>query len=336
MATAPRPAAAVPDRRGVAHLRPFRLAILSSLLLLAGLGQEAPTTRPATSPATAPTSSRARHDNLVAWLTIGGSSRDQARRQVGFKIDQYGWQGYIKFVADPAVRLMRAGGYKPRIVVCNPFGTLAGEAMQFDQRLHAEEGVAGVHPPLPWLHSGFEEAWASYLSANPDVEAICYLGTLDTDPDFVALEAPERRAEWIARFDASIRPALKTRMAVGFDASAVVKADRPAWGAMQMVRNLGTTVYVEARPIYPHLAGWPVIAIDTTYRRTDPARFPDSAAVGHLPNEQLGSTMLLFTSGTVEERKTRIRAAAAEGLDVSVPAGDVRWAMEAMASSPSD
>src|SRR5688500_14981308 len=311
-------------------MRPPRLVALALIVAFAATAGSAQD-RVATAPTTAPAGGQ--REDLVAWITIGGSNEDQSRRQVGWKLELWGWRGFIQRVVDPAVRHMRLKGFKPRIVVCNPFGTLEGEVMQFDQRLHAEAGVKDVHAPLPWLYDGFEEAWSSYLKANPDVEAICYLGTLDGDPDFAPFEKPGDPEKWLARFWSSVRPALAAGMAVGFDASANVKSESPAWAAMQLVRNLGTKVYVEARPTQRHLAGWPVIAIDTTYERTDPERFPEAAALGQLKNDQLGRTMLLITAGTVQEKYGRAMDHIAAGHDISVPHSDLEWAIKAIAAA---
>ncbi len=257
-------------------------------------------------------------DDVVSWITIGGSSRDQARRQVGWRIDQFGWRGFIERVVDPAVRAMRAQGVRPRIVLHNPFGTLANESMQFDQALHAEQGVVGVHPPLPWLRRGFEQAWRAWMRDNPDVQVICYFGSIRGDADFSSLEAPGRTGQWLARFWASCRPALDVGMDIGFDASGPAEADSPTAAAMRLVKSLGHEVYVEARPGQAHWAGWPVISEARYFRRSDPERHPDAKALGNLPNDQLGRTMIIIGWHTPAERKQLALEHVAEGRDVAL------------------
>jgi hypothetical protein len=269
-------------------------------------------------------------DTLVAWLTIGGSNTDQSRRQVAWPLDRYGWGGFIGGTVDLVAAKMREAGYRPRLVVHNPFGTLAGEVMQFDQRIHADQGVAGLHDRLPWLCQGFEAAWRRWMRRNPDAEVICYLGMLDGDPQFAALKNNGAIEQWLMRMALSIRPALDAGMNVGWDASADVEPTAPAYAAMLLIQSLGPVCYVEARPTKPHLEGWPVICIDTQFTRSDPEIFPDAAALGHLPNAKLGRTMLLVTNGTAQARATRITQHAKDGYDISVPHYDLDMAIAAM------
>jgi hypothetical protein len=271
-------------------------------------------------------------DRLVAWFIIGGSSNDQARRQVGYPAifgpGKFGWIDFIGKYVDPVVQKMRDAGLKPRICIGNPFGTLANEAMQFDQRIHAEQGVVGVHQRLPWLYQGFEFAWRQWTRRNSDTEAICYLGTLDGDSQFSALENAGAADQWLRRLAACIEPALGTRMSIGWDASAGVEQTSAAYCAMALVQSLGVNCYVEARPTKPHLAGWPVICIDTSFYRTDPDVYQDAKNLGHLPNARLGRTMLLINGLNEADRQQRIAAAWAGGYDVAFLDGDVDFAIQ--------
>jgi hypothetical protein len=253
--------------------------------------------------------------SIVSWHIIGGSSNDQARRQVGwtqfFGRGLSNWPGFIKGIVMPAADKFREQGRTPRLVLGNPFGTLAAEPMQFDQWWHAAN--------TPWLRDGFTEAWLDWKRDNPDAEVICYLGTLDKDASF-NLQADN----WLYRFYMSIRPALDAGMSIGWDASAVVPEDAPAGKAIQLIRSLGHTCYVEARPNQAYLAGWPVIAIDTTFERSDPDLYPD--AEGNLPNAKLGPVMLLINGTDPANRQDRIKQWAGMGYDLAVFPDDLEFA----------
>ena len=140
---------------------------------------------------------------LVAWVPIGGSSADEGSRMVGWGIRDRGWHD---FVAREIVPVLDQGAR--RVMMHNPFGQLRGEDMQYDQAIHTAEGVAGKHPPLPWLLDGFAAAWrpvaeGRYTGGEP-VELIAYLGSPRSDPEFQSLTpASFNRAE------ASVAPLLE-------------------------------------------------------------------------------------------------------------------------------
>ena len=254
--------------------------------------------------------------SLVAWFIIGGSGEVQARRQVGY-VDIFGpgkpgWPAYIERYVEPAVAKLKAAGQRPRIVLGNPFGTLAGEAMAFDQWWHAAK--------TPWLRDGFVETWKPWIAANR-CEVICYLGTLQGDSSF-DIEADN----WLYRFWGSLRPALDSGMSVGWDASAVVPQDAPAAHAMQLIRSLGHRGYVEARPQHEYLAGWPVIAIDRAFHRSDPEVFSDAHG---LPNGKLGRVMLLIDGRDPLDRHARIKQWSQADVDLAVFPADLDVALSA-------
>jgi hypothetical protein len=116
-------------------------------------------------------------------------------------------------------------------------------------------------------------------------------------------------------------------MEIGWDASANVTTTDPVWGQMLTLRNLGAVCYVESRPQMPHLAGWPVISIYEHFMRSDPEVVPDAASLGHLPNSELGRTMVLVVGGDVESRRQRAAKVIAGGFDLSVGAQDLGWAL---------
>ncbi len=268
--------------------------------------------------------------NAVAWLTIGGSSASADDLGVGYPTlfgpGGDGWQGYVNRVAKPAVEAMRAAGYKPRLVVHNPFGALPGKRMAFDQLL-----AARGHRTRPELARGFVEAWQPFLRDNPDVEVIGYLGAIPGDPDFDPAHASADKIQW--RLWASAQPILASGMSLALDASAGAESDSVTAAYARLVRASGVEVWIEARPTQEHWAGWPVISEARYFRRSDPERHPDAKALGNLPNDQLGRTMIIIGWHTPAERKQLALEHAAEGRDVAlaVPLPELRDTLAAMA-----
>lgn len=215
---------------------------------------------------------------VVSWITVGGSGfGTRANRYVGWGANathrKQGWAGYIRRVIQPQI----AWGAR-RFALHNPFGVLIGQSMQFDQFLHARDGVAGAHNPLPWLYQDFVSAWSSLIRAQAakgqPIEVIAYLGRLDGDPDFARLDPQE----WAKRFSDSVRMPVEAGMSVGFDASSFTPADSPTFRAADLLRRDGVRVYTEARPRLDAPQWWdfPVISENNFWFRSDPARWPDS------------------------------------------------------------
>lgn len=171
---------------------------------------------------------------IIHWETIGGSGGSEARRTVGWPIDEIGWSGYV----NTRIATLRSYGME-RILLHNPFGAaLATEPYyQFDQYIHAQE--AG----LTWLTNGFVEAWRPVVQSG--VEVIAYIGKLFGDPDF---ENITDLNQYMARVRASIQPLLDAGINIGFDS--IVGADNTtrAWLVVDMLRNSGVKVYAENRP----------------------------------------------------------------------------------------
>ena len=227
------------------------------------------TTKPATRPAAQP-------DPIIAGFLIGGSSDVVADRQVGRNLKRLGWMGFVTKEVRPAI----AWG-ATRVEIHNPFGSVAGQDMQFDQAIHARDGVADMHPPIPWLTEGFVEAWRPITQSG--VEVIAYLGYLKDDADFKALSP----LKWLERFEESCRLPLEAGMSLGFDASAQFPADSREFAALELTRRLGVKVYVEGRPPKDgrHLWDYPIFMADNWFKRSNPTKHPDSAWAA--PNEKL-------------------------------------------------
>lgn len=169
---------------------------------------------------------------LVHWEQIGGSTVNDAVRNVGWSMHQVGWQGYV----DGRFAQLQQMGVK-RIFLHNPFGILNSEPyFQFDQYIHAQE--AG----LTWLTEGFVEAWRPITQQG--VEVIAYIGTMFSDPDFVGLSDDQ----FIDRVVRSLRPLIDAGMSVGLDSIVgETQTSRPFMVA-QALRNSGIRVYAENRP----------------------------------------------------------------------------------------
>lgn len=244
------------------RLLPFILALVVILSAAMALAQ---TTRPASGGA----------ERIVAYHTIGHSSPDAADRRVGWNLKAEGWAGYVEQNVKPQI----TWGCQ-RFYLSNPFGALEPELMQFDQYLHAKAGIEGVHPPLPWLTEGFVEAWKPITDQG--VEVICYLGSMQGDPDF----DDATPAGKLDRFNRSIQPALQAGMAIGFDASVLYPDGSFYARAVELVKSTGVRVYVEARPgkvnVWTHDEN--VICINSTWLKDDPALVPNTWAV---PTDQL-------------------------------------------------
>lgn len=143
----------------------------------------------------------------------------------------------------------------------NPFGTLADEKMQLDQYLHAQEAGLG------FILDDFVAQWKPITESG--IEVIGYVGSGRNDPSFDALI--DDPAAWQARAMASVRPLLDAGMSIGLDAAAPAVAGSPTHVFAERLREMGVRVYVEAKPKRdaPHWFDYGVIALDSTWRRSD-------------------------------------------------------------------
>lgn len=183
-------------------------------------------------------------DKVVLSASIGWSAENSATRNIGWQdLIQHGWEGWIEKWIKPAIQLGFA-----RFEIHNPFGTLAGEDMQADQAISARESG------LVWDYQDFVEAWRPITEKY---EVIAYLGTPILDNNFTILKNSKYGAsEYIQRLWDSYRLPLDAGMSIGFDAAAVISSvNDPSYAFIELVRNLGRKVYIEAWPpkVSPHL-----------------------------------------------------------------------------------
>jgi hypothetical protein len=170
----------------------------------------------------------------------------------------------------------------------NPFGTLKGEAMQFDQYLHAE--AAG----LDWLTDDFVKAWRPLTRGDdgPKIEVIAYLGRFQKDPEFQSLRKAGDTHGWMQRAWRSVRAPLAAGMSVAIDSASVTPKNSPAYRFAALLRTIGVRVYIEPRPDAnkPHWHDYPIISTDHHWHRANPANF--KGAKHKARNEQLTGEIL--------------------------------------------
>lgn len=281
-----------------------------SLLVTGSAGAEPAATQPA-QPAADP--------RIISWFDIGTSSPDLNHRRVGWNLKNRGWARFV----EEEVRPQLQRGVR-RVMVHNPFGTLSGEPMQFDQAVHAHrDGHA-------WLLHGFAEAWypvtqGVYTNGEP-VEVIGYLGRHEQDPSFeFAQDRPGGAGWWLARAQSSLRPVLAAEMSVGFDASSNLARESPEYRLIQLVQALDTPIYLEARPYRNrrHLFGLPVITTESFWNRSDPAKHQDARAL-YAPNDALTGEIiriLVQTDSRPDKRVEQARRVLRDGHTVAVQLG---------------
>ena len=222
----------------------------------------------------------ARERIIEGWL-IAGSSEDEGRRKVSMnQIDSGGWPVFVdnraKDVYDWGIR---------RFWLHNPFGTVSGEVMQFDQYLDARDAGLDV------LTENFSEAWRPVTqgSFGEPVELIAYLGTADPDDDRLQTAFDSGNpAQVLGTMLACVKPLLMAGASIGADAAVKLPDDGPAFHFYKYLESIGIPIYVESRPkkANPKWSEFPVFAVDTWWKRSDPEVHQD-AAVWALPNSQM-------------------------------------------------
>jgi hypothetical protein len=261
---------------------------------------------------------RPARERLVEYWLIGGSDRDnESRRNV--KPRQVGEGGWTAFVEE-RVRPAYQWGLR-RFWLHNPFGTVPGEVMQFDQYLDAKE--AGLH----MLTDDFASAWRPVVDGRfgEPVELIAYLGTANFNDDRLARAKAERDpAAVLATALRCVQPVLLAGASLGADAASTLPDDGPEFDFYKFLEGIGQRVYVEARPRL-EAPGWrrfPVVSMDDWWLRSDPERYPSSQRVR---NDQLqGGVVRIMNdlrgastdAGDVQESIARIRHALLEGHTV--------------------
>ena len=257
----------------------------------------------------------ARERLIEGWL-IAGSSEDESRRKVStFQLPAGGWPQFVeqksRAVYDWGVR---------RFWLHNPFGTLSNEVMQFDQYLDAQDAGIDV------LTENFAEAWAPVVdgSFGEPIELIAYMGTADSADDRLkAAFETGRSASIVGTMLACVKPVLLAGGSIGADAAVKLSDDGPAFKFYKYLESIGVPIYVESRPkiANPKWKEFPVFAVDTWWRRSDPATNPDCVAWA-LPNEAMERDVVRWIRdyngrstdpAVIEEVIAKIRAALLEG-----------------------
>ncbi|MDG2020807.1 MAG: hypothetical protein P8J59_02540 [Phycisphaerales bacterium] len=270
----------------------------------------------------------ARERIIEGWL-IAGSSEDEGRRKVSMnQIDEGGWPSFVdnraKDVYDWGIR---------RFWLHNPFGTISGEVMQFDQYLDARDAGLDI------LTDDFSEAWGPVTrgSFGEPVELIAYIGTADPDDDRLqtAFESGNS-ARVLGTMLACVKPLLMAGASIGADAAVKLSDDGPAFHFYKYLESIGIPIYVESRPkqVDPNWAEFPVFAVDTWWRRSDPEVHQDAAAWA-LPNSQMEREVVRWIRdypgrstdpAVLEELVQRTRAALLNGDTVILRTDGIRAA----------
>jgi hypothetical protein len=255
---------------------------------------------------------RPARERLVEYWLIGGSDRDNdSRRNV--KPRQVGDGGWTDFVEE-RVRPAYQWGLR-RFWLHNPFGTVPGEVMQFDQYLDAKE--AGLH----MLTDDFASAWRPIVDGRfgEPVELIAYMGTANFNDDRLARAKSERDpAAVLATALRCIQPVLLAGASIGADAASTLPDNGPEFDFYKFLEGIGLQVYVEARPRLeaPGWSHFPVASMNDWWLRSDPDRYPSSQRV---PNDQL--------RGGVVRIMNDLRGASSDPADVQESIARVRHAL---------
>jgi hypothetical protein len=257
---------------------------------------------------------RPARERIVERYIIGGSLNDDSRRRVSaWALSDQGWPHFVSTeVADPYRWGVR------RFWLHNPFGTVSGEVMQFDQYLDAMEGRHD------FLVDRFAESWRPVVkgSLGEPIELVCYLGAMDPDDDRMKdAFAGEDPAKTLSTMLTCIRPVLMAGASIGADAATPLDDEGPAFHFYKFLESIGMPVYVESRPkkAEPRWSEFPVFALDHWWLRSNPEFHLDSSWA--LPNASLRQERLRMIDDLgaridatgVQSQVQRIRSILLEG-----------------------
>jgi hypothetical protein len=237
-----------------------------------------------------------------------------------------GWSAFVEDRVRPAYQW----GLR-RFWLHNPFGTVPGEDMQFDQFLDAKE--AGLN----MLTDDFASAWRPVVDGRfgEPVELIAYMGVANFKDDRLGRAAAQRDpAAVLATALRCIQPVLLAGASLGADAASTLPDDGPEFDFYKFLESIGLRIYVEARPrlVAPGWNRFPVASTDEWWARSDPERYPTSA---RLRNDQLQAGVVRILNdlrgastdpADVQEGVTRIRQALLEGHTVVFRSDGLRQA----------
>ena len=261
-------------------------------------------------------------ERFVSFYNIGWSTNSPRHRNIGWNVATRGWANFIRFQIQPQIDF----GVR-RFQLHNPFGDIAGEAMQLDQYQHAQE--AGLLPVV----NGFVEAWRPITDQG--IEVIGYVGCGMHDPDFDSLEMDA----WLERAFASVQPMLDAGMSIGLDAAIFADAGSPPHVFAQQLRERGVRVYIESKPMKttPHWFDFDVILLDPNWLHSDIETGHPAAKNYGIPDGTLTGEVVRMIRprknetqqdlDELSEVKARIRDILDDGHSVSVLA--LTWLREA-------
>ncbi len=271
---------------------------------------------------------RPARERLVEYWLIGGSDRgNEVRRNVKPRqVTDDGWSAFVEDRVRPAYQW----GLR-RFWLHNPFGTVPGEVMQFDQFLDAKE--AGLN----MLTDDFASAWRPVVDGRfgEPVELIAYMGVANFRDDRLGRAGSERDAAAVlATVLRCIQPILRAGASLGADAAVTMSDDGPEFHFYRFLEEIGIPVYVEARPrvAAPAWGRFPVASTNQWWLRSDPARYPGPM---WLPTEEIhGGVVRIFHDlpgassdpTDVQHVVSQVRAALLEGHTVVFRSDGIRQA----------
>ncbi len=299
-------------------------SVLVTVLLLACVGEP----RALADDEVAASQIRPAEERLVELWLIGGSVRDESRRDVGrHQIDSGGWPAFVQRRVRPAYDW----GIR-RFWLHNPFGTVNG-VMSFSQ--YVEAGNAG----LDFLTRDFAASWRPVVqgSFGEPTELVAYIGVANFEDGsrLQSLHEQGNVARTLAYLLRCTQPLIEAGASIGADASARLADDGPTFHYYKFLQELGTRVYVESRPriALPAWAQFDVVAEDGWWCRSDPEKNPDMDRF--MPEEDYQRSVVRIMWGydgsstdptVIEPLIARIRNALLEGHTVAFRGDGLRAA----------
>ncbi|MDX2146015.1 MAG: hypothetical protein SFZ23_00705 [Planctomycetota bacterium] len=171
---------------------------------------------------------------LIAWFIIGNSSSEERDRRIGWDLKRIGWHGFVRTWAEPAIQL----GF-PAIQLHNPGGTLAGEEMQPDQFVSAQE--AG----MDWITRDFVSAWKPITAR---VQVIAYMGMLPGHERMEALLDRKDHVGFLRTLTDAYQIPLEANMGIAFDALHDVNERDWPLQVYRLFTSMGVPTWVETAP----------------------------------------------------------------------------------------
>jgi len=252
---------------------------------------------------------------LILWYTVGGSDGNVEDRSIGWGIKKHGGQYmsplHRKMIAD--IDRAKTLGVDAIPLLHNPYGTLPGESMQFDQRIESF--------PLPWIRNGMDKMLADLQRRT--VETIVYLGKIKGDDDF--------DRSLLYRLNSSILD-IPDGQSIACDAVyGASAADTYIDEIIDLIAAMAHKVYIEPVPRKQDTGfhGYNIIDDEARRRRRDSSKFADAEGA---PDSMLAGEQVRFvlrnTAGNPENRIMLARRVLDHGHRLAVEYSDMEWAAE--------